>query len=232
MSPKPSKLDGGSAPPEERRRDAERSRGAILDAAERLFAERGFDGASLGEIGAAAGLSRATPSYFFGGKEALHRAVLERVFAAREEATRDAFEPLLEWSRDAAAGTLQGALDAAVAGYMRFLVGRPTFLRLVQWEEMAGAERLRRVPRQSRAIEDAFRALRRAAPARGLAPFAVKDAVFLFVSLTYWPLMQGSTFMTALGRDLGDPATARHHARLAVNQLLHLLGATQPFGPL
>ncbi len=210
----------------EGQRDAARSRKAILDAAERLFAERGFEGASLGEIGAAAGLSRATPSYFFGGKEALHRAVLERAFAAREEATRSAFEQLQRWSRGDSSASLEAALADAVAGYTRFLLGRPTFARLIQWEEMGGAERLRRARRQSQAIEDAFRAVRRVAPERGLSPFAVGDAVFLFVSLTYWPLMQGSTFMAALGRDLGDPATARRHAELAVSQLLHLLGAT------
>jgi AcrR family transcriptional regulator len=84
-----------------RARDAERSRAAILDAAERLFAERGLD-ASLGEIGAAAGLSRGTPSYFFGSKEQLYAAVIERVFADRERIVAAACEPLLAWAQRAA----------------------------------------------------------------------------------------------------------------------------------
>ena len=71
-------------------RDATRSRRAILEAAERLFADRGFEGTSLGAIAAAAGLSRGTPSYFFGNKEELYRAVLEQLFAEREVAVRAA----------------------------------------------------------------------------------------------------------------------------------------------
>ncbi len=65
----------------EKRRDADRSRGAILDAAEELFAEQGFDAVTLAQIGAAAGVSRGTPGYFFGTKEALYRVVMERAAA-------------------------------------------------------------------------------------------------------------------------------------------------------
>lgn len=203
-------------------RDADRSRAAILDAAEQLFAERGFEGTSLGEIGAAAGVSRATPSYFFGSKEKLYTRVLERVFAEREAATRQAFEPLLVWVRDGT-GSLRAALGQAVEGYTAFLRDRPAFVRLVQREELSGGHRLRATPRESRAIADAFEAVRRIARKRGLRSFRVDDAVLLFVSLTFSPLTQRSTFMTALRRDLDDPATRRRHVALVVDQLLHVL---------
>ena len=65
----------------ERVRDAERTRELILDAAERLFAEKGYEESSLADVGSAAGVSRATPGYFFGSKAELHRAVIERCFA-------------------------------------------------------------------------------------------------------------------------------------------------------
>ena len=202
-----------------RTRSADRSRAAILDAAEGLFAERGFAGASLGEIGARAGLSRGTPSYFYGSKERLFVAVLERVFAAREEATERAFEPLRAWAQDGD-GSLERALARAVEGYMGFLLARPTFVRLLEWEELQGGRSLRETPRHSRAVSDAFAAVRAVASRRGLRIFDVDDAVLLFVTLTFSPLTQRSTFMAALGRDLADPAALRRHVRFVVDQLL------------
>jgi TetR/AcrR family transcriptional regulator len=207
----------------EKVRDAERSREAILAAAERLFAARGFDGASLNDIAVAAKLSRGTPSYFFGSKERLYGAVLERVFAEREEATRDAFRPLVEWSESESGGSLEKALAEAAAGYMDFLLRRPSFLQLLQREELAGARRLREAPRDSHAIEDAFQALRAVAPKRGLGAFDVADAVLLFVSLTFSPLTQRSTFMASLGRDLDDPKVRRRHVKLVAAQLGHFV---------
>jgi AcrR family transcriptional regulator len=205
-------------------RDAARSRAAIIDAAEELFAQRGFAGTSLGDIGARAGLSRGTPSYFYGAKEELYVAVLERVFAAREEATASAFAELHEWTRTGD-GTLAAALAHAVEGYMTFLLERPTFVRLIEWEELEGGQRMRATPRASRAIEDAFAAARAAARRRGLRAFNVEDAVVLFVSLTFSPLAQTSTFMATLGRDLTDRATLRRHVRFVVGQLCHVLEA-------
>src|SRR5687768_3368647 len=121
------------------RRDANRSRAAILDAAEQIFAERGFDATSLNEIAARAGVSRATPSYFFGSKEALYVAVLERVFADRQLAARSAFEPLEAWARgDDSKISLREALERAADGYMAFLQQRPAFVRLLQHEDLAG----------------------------------------------------------------------------------------------
>lgn len=49
-----------------------------MDAAEILFAERGFDAASLRAITAAAGANLASVNYHFGNKEALLRAVMAR----------------------------------------------------------------------------------------------------------------------------------------------------------
>lgn len=50
----------------------------ILDAAEQLFAQRGFYGVSLRDITQAAGVDVALVSYHFGGKRELFTAVFER----------------------------------------------------------------------------------------------------------------------------------------------------------
>ncbi len=53
----------------------------ILDAAERLFAERGFDATSLRAITASAGVNLAAVNYHFRSKDELIRAVLARNLA-------------------------------------------------------------------------------------------------------------------------------------------------------
>lgn len=50
----------------------------LLDAAEELFAERGFDGTSIRDLAAAAGCNIAAVNYHFGGKERLYEEVWRR----------------------------------------------------------------------------------------------------------------------------------------------------------
>ena len=205
-------------------RDAGRTRAAILDAAEQVFADRGFDAASLNEIAAAASVSRATPSYFFGSKEGVYVAVLERVFSERQQAARSAFEPLEAWTRgDGGAASLREALERAADGYMAFLQQRPTFVRLLQHEDLAGGNHLAMTPRERNAMAEGFEALRKVAKQRGLRPFRVDDALLLFISLTFSPLTQRSTFMAVLGRDLSDTRTRQRHITFVADQLLHLI---------
>jgi TetR/AcrR family transcriptional regulator len=206
-------------------RDAQRSREAILAAAESLFAERGFETVSLQEIGDAAGLSRGTPNYFFGSKQDLYVAVLERVFADREEATRSAFEPVRAWCESARPGSLRQPLTRAIESYMSFLLARPAFVTLVVREELGGGQGLRRARRKGSAIHEALSAVRAVAVGRSLRNFDVDDAVLVLVSLTFSPLSQQSTFMAALGRDLRDASVRRRHITLVARQMLHLIGA-------
>ncbi len=67
----------------------------ILDVAERLFAERGFDATSLRAITGEAGVNLAAVNYHFSSKEALFRALFARRLAALNErrlAMLDAYE--------------------------------------------------------------------------------------------------------------------------------------------
>jgi TetR/AcrR family transcriptional regulator len=205
-------------------RDADRSRTAILDAAETLFAKRGFEAVGLEEIGGAAGLSRGAPNYFFGSKRGLYVAVLERVFADREEAAIRAFAPVRAWCESTRAGSLREPLTRAIESYMSFLLERPAFVRLIVREELSGGEGLRRAQREATAMREALAAVRATAHRRSLRRFDVDDAVLILVSLTFSPLSQQSTFMAALGRDLSDPEVRRQHVKLVVQQMSHLLG--------
>ncbi|HYW27557.1 MAG TPA: helix-turn-helix domain-containing protein [Terriglobales bacterium] len=114
------------------RRDAERSRQTIIDAAERLFADLGYEAVSMERIGRAAGLSRGAPGYFFGSKVALYRAVLQRMFEATEQLVAETNRQLTA----VADGDLDGALEIVVENLLEFLYERPTFLTLVQREAL------------------------------------------------------------------------------------------------
>ncbi len=55
---------------------------ALLEAAEAIFAEQGFSGATTAAIAKRAGVPKANLHYYFPTKEALYRAVVERVLTA------------------------------------------------------------------------------------------------------------------------------------------------------
>jgi AcrR family transcriptional regulator len=208
----------------ERIRDAERSRQAILDTAENLFSARGYEGASLNDIAAGAGLSRGTPSYFFGSKEQLYVEVLDRAYSARQAATTAAFEPVHDWcAGDGGLDALRAALATAAEHYMQFLADRPSFVELVMREELAGGRSMRDRTTSSTAMADAFSAVQQVARRRGLQAFKAEDAILVFIALTFSPMSLRNTLMTSLGRDLGSRAARRRQAGLAVEQLMHLL---------
>ena len=73
---------------EPRRTQAERSeatRDALIAAARRLFAERGYDGVGTEEIVRAAGVTRGALYHHFGGKRELFEAVYEQIEAELAE---------------------------------------------------------------------------------------------------------------------------------------------------
>ena len=61
-----------------RRHDAQASREALLEAAEAIFDERGYDAATVRDIGERAGVDAALIARYFGGKEGLYLATLQR----------------------------------------------------------------------------------------------------------------------------------------------------------
>ena len=58
------------------RRDGRSTRAVVLDAAGKVFAERGFGEATSKEICERAGTNNAAVNYYFGGKEGLYEEVL------------------------------------------------------------------------------------------------------------------------------------------------------------
>ena len=209
-------------------RDAERTRRQILDAAEELFARQGFDAASLAAIGEAAGVSRGTPGYFFGSKEELYQAVLERMYADRTAALEPVFAPLAEWAdQDDPGQPLRAVLTRSVEGYLRFLLDRPTYVDIIEREALAGGDRLRRIVNESTVMEDAFAALRRRADAHGLAAFDAGEAVMCLVGLGFTPIAHRNTMLRRQGMSLDGSRFLDRRTQHIADLLLHLLGAPE-----
>jgi AcrR family transcriptional regulator len=111
-----------SRPKENARREREGLyRRLVLEAAERIFAEKGFDGARIEEIAAASGLSLGTLYSVFAGKPDVMRAVHEarnrEILARSARAAADAAGPLEQ-------------LLAATRASVEFFVGHPDYLRI------------------------------------------------------------------------------------------------------
>jgi AcrR family transcriptional regulator len=95
-------LASGKRSDGERVRDFERTRAALLAAARRLFAEKGYAACGTPELAQAAGLTRGALYHHFADKQALFRAVVEDVerdilaaIDARAEAAADPWAGLL-----------------------------------------------------------------------------------------------------------------------------------------
>jgi TetR/AcrR family transcriptional regulator len=74
--------DGRAAARKARPTIREENKRALLEAAEEVFAEQGFAGATTAAIARRAGVPKANLHYYFATKEALYRAVIERVLTA------------------------------------------------------------------------------------------------------------------------------------------------------
>jgi TetR/AcrR family transcriptional regulator len=190
-------------------RDAERSRTAILDSAERLFAERGFDGTTLAAVGSAAGLSRGAPAYFFGSKERLYRAVLGRLF----ESSRDVLPT------ETPDGDLREELTEGVRRLTAFLVARPAFLRILEWEALSGDSRLLGIPEHLATLGAAMRRLADGLERAGRDSLDARHLVLSLIALNLFPHSH-----PALVRDLGldpGPSFLEDRARHTVDLVLY-----------
>ncbi len=66
----------------------EQRRAQILDAANVLFAERGYDEVSIEDIASSAGVTRGLVHHYFGGRKDVYIALLDRLAAVHEEQLR------------------------------------------------------------------------------------------------------------------------------------------------
>ena len=115
---------GGSEPEMTTRRyDPEAARDDILDAAERLFAAKGFDGVSTAAIAKEAGVSQSQIHYHFDTKQKLWDKVFERRFA-------DYFAAQSSLLDDREMDDMDRMRDS-IRSYFRFFENNPHYVKLL-----------------------------------------------------------------------------------------------------
>ena len=179
----------------ERTRDADRTKEAILVAAEDRFARLGFEGTTLQQIAEAAGVARSTPAYFFGSKEALYDTVLARAVARGQEEMARAYATVDDER------TAEDAVESYVGAFLDFLGHDQTFLRLIQREALGDGSRLAEFFRRS--VDEAVAALRPAADKAGISP---ERLALDLTALCWYPFAHEHTLLPALGMKARDPA--------------------------
>lgn len=116
---------------------------AILEAASRLFIERGFPGTSMGDIAEAMGVTRTAIYYYFRNKEAILNAltasITEMAGKLAEETLAQQHDPML-------------ALRALVCQHARLILSHPLQFRVVERNEQHLSPSLRKIAQASRRL--------------------------------------------------------------------------------
>jgi AcrR family transcriptional regulator len=111
-------------------RPSDVTRERIMKAAERLFAERGYDATSIRAIVAKARVNQAAINYHFDGKDGLYREVLRVAFGALTEQQLEHADEMKAMSRE-------DALAEFIRRQLRPLLGRDEYsrhMRIFNWE--------------------------------------------------------------------------------------------------
>ena len=158
-------------------RVAKATRTRMVKAATRIFAEHGFDGASVRAIVAKAAVNQAAINYHFGSKEGLYRAVLQMALRSLG-------------SDDAATGQASGlSREQALRQFMRRQLQpmtardeRSDYLRIFSWETLRPSAPFRKFMAEEAApvFGEAIALVRRFLPADATELQAVLGALWLY----------------------------------------------------
>ena len=131
-----------SLPPTSRRgrvHNAEGTREAILNAAEVVFAEHGFDGARIDAIAANSGYNKSLIFQYFGDKLGLYTEVNRRIDKELNALSARALAPFLE---DETVATdphrFKTLLETVVGVLFDVLLKHPHVMRIILWEQAEG----------------------------------------------------------------------------------------------
>jgi len=202
-----------------RPRDPERTRLAILDAATAEFVAHGFAGASVNEIAARAKVNKRMLYHYYGKKDDLYLAVLERSYKGIRTAERELRLTDLP---------PREAIERLVMFTWDYFLEHPEFLSLLNTENMLRGRYLRQST-QIRDLHSPLITMMRDVLERGAAEGTFRkgvDPVQLYVSIAslgFFYLSNRYTLSTIFERDLLDPAQLAERGRHIVEVILGYL---------
>lgn len=214
------------SPPVKRTRDAARTQGEILDVATEEFARMGYAGARVDEIAARMRTTKRMIYYYFGSKDQLFTAVLERAYKVirHEEQQLDV-----------------GHLDPVSA--IRRLAeltfdhheAHPDFIRLVSIENIHEAKHIAASPSLASLSSPAIAVIASILEAgREQGVFTAEvDAVDLHAmisSFCFFRVSNRQTFRTLFGRDLTEESRREYYRTMLGDMVISYLTADRPGG--
>jgi len=204
--------------PERRRgrvHNAEGTREAILNAAETVFAEHGFDGARVDAIAETAGYNKSLLFQYFGDKLGLYEAVTRRADKELTEFEMRVLLPLLEDETIASdARRFKLFLETIIGGLFDYLHDHPRLTRIIVWEQAEGWQTYAKFLTRAD-VEDAdqFRVLLNKAHRAGLLRSDVDPIIQLTIAEQMcWSYLSSIPLYQTLLAD-EDLSTAEAHAR-------------------
>jgi TetR/AcrR family transcriptional regulator len=206
--------------------DAKGAREAILNAAEVVFAEHGFDGARIDAIAEASGYNKSLLFQYFDDKLGLYAEVIKRADREMTEFQVRLLAPLLEDETIASnAHKFRALLATIVAAIFDYLAAHPRLVRMLLWEQAEGWQTYAKIISQFN-TEDAeqFEVLFRKAHSAGLLRTDFVPLIQLTMvlqtclsHLTYIPLYQ----MILPGEDLSSAAALARAREYIVEFVVH-----------
>ena len=188
----------------------------ILEVAETLFAENGFDGTSIRDISKIAKINVAMISYYFGSKEKLFIEVLETIYQRVNDA-----ETALEIDLDDPVKALQ----AVVQFNWQYYLDHPEFITLLNSENLHQGKHVKksgRVAELSSPAVSILTAILKAGVRKKLfrKEVSARDLYLTIAALGYFYLSNRYTLSAFLSSDLMEKKELAHWRTCVIDTVL------------
>ena len=206
------------------KRDPERTRAKILDAATDEFTKHGLGGARVDRIAKRAGTNERMLYYYFVSKDQLFLTVLESVYIRLADAEKaldlDHLDPV-------------EAVKKLVEFIWSYYVEHPEFISLINSENLHEAKYLkksRKLAQLVSPVQDNIRTILQRGQESGIFRGGIDPAeVYItLVALNYYYLSNRFTLSTVLARDLMSPVARQSHLKHATEVVLNYLLKARP----